>query len=137
MAHSVLTYLDAHQIAAKELREKPDDPVNQIMFQKFDPTMVRKFTSIKDRARTFAENLLKRHGVNYSKIASELMDINTYQSHGQMIGWEAAKNIGLNIEYLRPSDPMWRKYWTLYCHLRLAIESNQRIFESNYVSLPM
>lgn len=137
MTHSVLTYLDAHRLAAKDLRDNPEDPVNQIMFQKFDPTLIRKFSSIKDRARTFAENLLKRRGANFSKIASELMDINTYPSHGQMIGWEAARNMGLNIEYLPPSDPLWRKYWTLYCHLRLAIESDQRIFESNYVSLPM
>ena len=66
------------------------------------------------------------------------MDINRYPSHGQMIGWEAARNIGLTIDYLPLSDPIWRKYWALYCHLRLAIESDQRVFaESNYVSLIM
>jgi hypothetical protein len=80
---------------------------------------------------------LKRRGANFSKIASELMDINRYPSHGQMISWEAAQNIGLTINYLPPSDPIWRQYWLLYCHLRLVIEPDQRIFESNYVSLPM
>ncbi|WP_208646470.1 hypothetical protein [Mesorhizobium waimense] len=52
-----------------------------------------------------------------------------------MIGWEAATEIGLTIEYMPATDVVWRKYWALYCHLRLAIESEQRIFESNYVSL--
>ncbi|RJT30912.1 hypothetical protein D3227_29080 [Mesorhizobium waimense] len=63
------------------------------------------------------------------------MDVAKYQSHAQMIGWEAATEIGLTIEYMPATDVVWRKYWALYCHLRLAIESEQRIFESNYVSL--
>jgi hypothetical protein len=135
--HSVLNYLNAYAEAQTALREEPEDPANRITFEKFDPTMVRKFASIKDRARLFAENLLKRRGANFSKIAHDLMDISRYPSHGQMIGWEAARNIGLNVDYLPLTDPNWRKYWSLYCHLRLAIESDQRIFESNYVSLIM
>lgn len=70
-----------------------------------------------------AENLLKRRGKNCSKITTELMDVAKYESHVQMIGWKPA------------TDVVWCKYWALYCHLRLAIESEQRIFESNYVSL--
>ncbi|AYG70630.1 hypothetical protein [Rhizobium sp. CCGE531] len=135
--YSVLTYLNAYDEARKALNDTPDDTASRITFEKFDPILVRKFKSVKDRARLFAENLLKRRGLNFSRIASELMDINRYPSHGQMIGWEAASNIGLTIEYLPPDDPIWRKYWALYCHLRLAIESDQRIFESNYVSLLM
>lgn len=134
-AYSVLTYLNAYDAARAALRDAPDDLANRITFEKFDPTIVRKFQSVKDRARSFAENLLKRRGKNFSKIASELMDINRYQSHGQMVGWEDATEIGLTIEYMPPTGPVWRKYWALYCHLRLAIESEQRIFESNYVSL--
>lgn len=137
VVYSVLTYLYAYEEAKQALSDRPDDVANRITFEKFDPTLVRKFTSVRDRARLFAENLLKRRGANFSKIASELMDINRYPSHGQMIGWEAARNIGLTVDYLSPSDPIWRKYWALYCHLRLAIESDQRIFESNYVSLIM
>ena len=66
------------------------------------------------------------------------MDINRYPLHGQMIGWEARPQ---HRAYDRLSahlvDPIWRKYWALYRHLRLAIESDQRVFESNYVSLIM
>jgi hypothetical protein len=137
VVYSVLTYLDAYEEAKQALSDPPEDAASRITFEKFDPTLVRKFRSVKDRARLFAENLLKRRGANFTKIASGLMDINKYPSHGQMIGWEAARNIGLTIDYLPPSDPIWRKYWALYCHLRLAIETDQRIFESNYVSLTM
>src|SRR3546814_20845297 len=74
----------------------------------------------------FAENLLKRRGANFSKVANELMDVSRYPSHGQMIDWEQALTMGLLVEYLPPTDPAWRKYWALYCHLRLAIDSAQR-----------
>ncbi len=133
--YSVLTYLNAYDAARKALHDAPDDLAARITFEKFDPTIVRKFQSVRDRARSFAENLLKRRGKNFSRIASELMDINKYQSHGQMIGWETADEMGLTIEYMPSTHPVWRKYWALYCHLRLAIESEQRIFESSYVSL--
>lgn len=135
LVYSVLTYLNAYDAARRALRDAPDDLAARITFEKFDPTIVRKFQSVRDRARSFAENLLKRRGKNFSKIASELMDINKYQSHGQMIGWETANEMGLTISYMPSNDPVWRKYWALYCHLRLAIESEQRIFESSYVSL--
>ena len=85
--HSVLNYLNAYTEAQAALREEPEDPANRITFEKFDPTMVQKFNSVKDRARLFAENLLKRRGANFSKIAHYLMDISRYPSHGQMIGW--------------------------------------------------
>lgn len=138
ISHSVLTYLNAYSATEEQLRKTPDDVPTRIMFEKFDPTVVRKFTSVRDRAKAFAENLLKRRGANFSKIANDLMDISAYPSHGQMIGWEAAQNMGLDVTYMAPTDALWRKYWTLYCHLRLAIEGgDQRIFESNYVSMPM
>jgi hypothetical protein len=137
VVYSVLTYLNAYDEARLALKVAPDDLASRITFEKFDPVLVRKFKSVRDRARMFAENLLKRRGANFSKIASELMDVSRYPSHGQMIDWEQARTMGLLVEYLSPSDLVWRKYWALYCHLRLAIDAEQRIFESNYVSLPM
>lgn len=133
--HSVLTYLNAYQEALRALREAPDDIANRMTFERFDPTLVGKFKAVKARAQLFAENLLKRRGANFTKIATELMDISRYPSHGQMIGWEAADQMGLAVERVPLNDANWRRYWALYCHLRLAIESDQRIFESNYVSL--
>ena len=135
ITHSVLMYLDAHAAARQALREVPDDTSNRIAFEKFDPTVVRKFTAVRARAQKFAEGLLKRRGLNFTAIASDLMDLAKFPSHGQMIGWELADSIGLAVTYMPPSDPIWRRYWALYCHLRLAIESEQRVYESNFVSL--
>jgi len=135
IVHSVLTYLEAHRETQDALRLKPDDIANRIAFEKFDPTVVSKFGTVKARAQKFAEGLLKRRGLNFTAIASDLMDLTKYPSHGQMIGWETAKSIGLPVKYMPPTDPLWRRYWALYCHLRMAIEGDQRIYESEYVSL--
>jgi ATP-dependent protease ClpP protease subunit len=135
ITHSVLMYLDAHAAARQALREAPEDAASRITFEKFDPTVVSKFTAVRARAQKFAEGLLKRRGLNFTAIASDLMDLAKFPSHGQMIGWELAESIGLAVTYMPPTDPLWRRYWALYCHLRLAIESEQRAYESDYVSL--
>lgn len=135
ICHSVLVYLEAYEQHAKALRDDPQDPVAQLMFDKFDPTLVKKFEGIRGRTRNLAENLLKRQGKNFSAMTSTLMDINRWQSHNQMIGAQDAEDIGFDVLALSADAPLWQKYWQLYCHLRLAIEPKQKIFESDYVSL--
>jgi hypothetical protein len=134
--HSVLGYIAAHEDARKALEDRPDSEACRITFEKFDPVILRQYQAISDRARVFAQNQLIRNGiVNYTKIATDLMDINRFQSHGQMISCEVADSIGLPVRYFPKDDPIWKLYWTLYCHLRLVIEDNQKIFESYYVSM--
>ncbi len=70
ITHSVLMYLDAYDDARQDLRAKPDDVAYRIVFEKFDPTVVRKFKSVRARAQRFAEGLLKRRGHNFTAIAS-------------------------------------------------------------------
>ena len=85
--------------------------------------------------RLIAENLLKRTGGNYTLAPSQLMDTKKFPSHGQVIDWETAQNdLGLNVEFMECVNPLWRQYWKLYCYLRLAIKTRQKIFESALVS---
>lgn len=137
ICHSILVYLAAYEEHALALRTNPDDPVAALMFDKFDPGLVKKFEVIRGRTRNLAENLLKQRGRNYSQITTDLMDVNRWQSHNQMIGAEEAISIGLDVEVMDADDPLWQKYWQLYCLLALAIQPKQKIFESNYVSLPI
>jgi hypothetical protein len=133
--HSVLSYLAAFKTHADKLRDDPDDPVARLMLGKLDPTTLRHYEAIRDRARSFAEGQLKRKGRNFSAIASALMDIGRWQSHGQMITWGDAKELGLPVEYLPPRSKQWQAYWHLYCLLRMAVKDCQNIFESDYASL--
>jgi hypothetical protein len=69
------------------------------------------------------------------------MNTKEYPSHGQPLGWEVVKNLGLDVSYRSQTDEIWRRYWELYCHLRLAIregqedQRDQKIFESSIASL--
>lgn len=136
ICHSVLSYLDAYKTHSDALREDPSDPVARLMLDKLDPTTLRHYEAIRDRARNFAEDQLKRKGRNFSKISSALLDITRWPSHGQMIKWQDVRDeLELPVEYLPPRSEQWQAYWRLYCLLRLAVKDRQNIFESNYVSL--
>jgi len=133
--HSVLSHLDAYKIHSEALRENPNDPVARLMLEKLDPTTIRHYEAIRERARNFAEDQLKRKGRNFTSIASALLDITRWPSHGQMIKWQDVRDLGLPVTYLSPRDERWQAYWRLYCLLRLAVKDRQNIFESNYASL--
>jgi hypothetical protein len=141
--HSVLNYLNAYKTLCDKLRETPDDMPTKILLSKLDPTTVVQFEAISRRARMLAEQHLNRwmfqqKKATYTKIAADLMDTSRWPAHGQMIGWEDAKEMELEIEYLVPDSPEWRGYWSLYCQQRLAVkDGNLKLFESDYASLPM
>jgi hypothetical protein len=56
-----------------------------------------------------------------------------------MISWQDAQDpeIGLAVEYLNPQSELWQDYWQLYCLQRLAVGERQKLFESDYVSIPL
>ena len=136
VCHSVLSFIDTYNIHASALTKNPEDPVARLMLSKLDPTTLQTYTAIRDRARNFAENQLKRKGKNFSAITSALLDTKRWPSHGQMISWQDAKHeLDLNVEYLLPRSQQWQSYWRLYCLLRLAVTDKQNIFESSYASL--
>lgn len=133
--HSVLHYLVVYGQYEEALRMSPADPVARMMFDKFDPAIVHKFRVIAQRVRDAAENLLKRRGMPFSKIASDLLNVEKWKSHSQMIGAQDAREIGLNVEFIEQRDPLWEKLWQLHCLQRLETGEKQTLFESYYVSL--
>ncbi len=136
-SQSVLCYLDAYKMHSEALAKNQDDSVAHLMLSKMDPAILRNFESIRDRARNFAEDQLKRKGRNFSQIAGALLDTARWPSHGQMIKWQDARELGLDIHYLEPRSSEWQAYWYLYCLLRLAVKDRQNIFESAYASLAL
>lgn len=137
--HSVLHYLDAYKTYSEALRRNPSDVTATIMLSKLDPATVELYQGVKDRAKNIAEEQLNRWMFqskkgNYTKIAADLLDINKYPSHGQMIDWQDATQMELQVEYLPPDGPLWRNYWQLYCLQRYAITDRGKLFESDCAS---
>lgn len=141
MSTPIQSYLDAYHQHSAALAKNPNDIAAQIMLQKFDPARLKVFEAARNRARVFAEDQLKlgmfrapKTG-NFTQIAADLLDTTKWLSHGQMIGQQEAKDIGLAVEYLDPEDELWKGYWQLYCYQRLEIKEKQKLFESNFASL--
>jgi hypothetical protein len=140
--HSVQSYLDAYMTHSEALKKDPENVAAQLMLSKLDPATVKLFESVRDRARKIAEDQLKRGmfrttSGNFTQIASDLIDTKRWLSHGQMIAWQDAKQLGLTVEYLDPRSEDWQRFWQLYCLQRLAVNDRQKLFESDYASLTM
>lgn len=138
---SAQSYMDAYSAQAEALRADPGDSAARAMLTKMDPVILKSCESAKNRARGFAEKQLRRWMFrkegNWSLAAGGLLDTQKWQSHGQLISWEDAMDpgLGLSVEHLPAQDPAWQRYWALYCHQRLAIKEDEKLFESDYVSL--
>ena len=139
--HSVQNYLDAYKEHYDKIIDNPENVAAQIMLGKIDPDTVKLCRAVMARGRQSAESLLRqgmfRNGGNYTQTVDELLDTERWLSHSQMISWEDARDprIGLRVEYLKQADVLWQDYWRLYCMLRLATEENQKLYESDCVSL--
>ena len=128
---SVFAHLRAYEEAEARCAAHPGNPAFTDAFGKFDPVVIAAMRQVESRARTCAENLLKRPGVNYTAVAAALMDIQRFPSHGQMIDWRTARSIGLDqVEYLDSRNDLWKMYWHLYRRLAAVSGNNRRVFES-------
>ena len=140
---SVQNYLDAYEEYTKRVAENPDNVAAQIMLGKLDSTIAKLCEEVQQRARQSAEYLLSRgmfrsrEGSNLTMTVDKFLDKTKWPSHSQMISWQDVQGseIGLTVDYLDPHSDRWQQYWKLYCLQRLAIRDNQKLYESDYVSL--
>jgi hypothetical protein len=49
------------------------------------------------------------------QVVAALSTRDTYHSHGSVIDHREATRLGLSVEYLEPSEPLWRWIWLLRC----------------------
>lgn len=137
---AIQNYLDAYAECSAALKKEPGDTTAQAMLDKFDPTRLHHYSAAIKRARSLAEKLLgarmfQAGSGNVTAIAGQLMNTKQYLSHGQMIGYVEAQELGLRVDYLSPEDPVWQAYWQLYCYQRLEVGERFKLFESQYASL--
>ncbi len=138
--YSVQTYIDAYETHCALLRESPTDVPSRLMLEKLDPAVMKRMEAIRERSRQFAESQLKSgmsrfQAVNYTSIAAELLNTKKWVDHGQMIDWNAALQMGLNVTHVDPASEDWQDLWQLYCLQRLAIKDGEKLFESLHASL--
>lgn len=95
------------------------------------------------RMSQMASDILARgmmHGKNPDEIAAVIQKISAstgYMSHGAVIDYEEACELGLSATYLHPDDEIWRRIWLLYCmyDYDMKIRGLGKIFEGNKFSI--
>ena len=120
---SVFAFLRAYEKAEERCAKFPDNTAFAMAFGEFDQVLVEALRQAQSRARTCAENLLKRQGGSYTAAPAVLMDVDRFPSHGQMIDWRTAKEIGIpQVHFQDRRTPIWRRYWRLYKYLAPSAE---------------
>lgn len=73
------------------------------------------------RMRGLARKILKRGMLKDLKdeeldqALDKLSSSSQYNSHGAVIDYGEARDLGLAVEWMPPEEPLWRKVWLLYC----------------------
>lgn len=133
---SIFAHLRAYDDAAHRCATHPENPAFAAAFEKFDQVLIAAMRQIASRAQKCAENLLKRQGTNHTAVVSDLMDIRRFPSHGQMIDWQTARDIGLHqVEHVDSRSDLWGMYWALYQSLATVSGNTRRVFESRQVTI--
>lgn len=133
--YSVAAWLTAYRRAERRCREHPDNSAFAAVFQSLNPVIAEMLRLAESRVLVLAEELAKRAGLNYTMVAKTLMDTQRFLSHGQMIDWRTARDIGLeHVQYKPRNDPAWKKYWNLYRALRVIAGHENKIFESRDIT---
>ncbi len=133
--YPVAAWLRAYDSAERRCAEHPDNQAYRDAFLRFDFALMEQLRMAEARARQIAERIAIRHGWNHTLVAVRLMDTNRFPSHGQMIDWRTAQEIGLeNVRYMPQTDDLWRTYWQLYLALRTVVGDQKKVLESREVT---
>ena len=123
--------LRAYKEAEQRCIEHPNNSAFAAELAKFDAILISEMRKAIERARTCAEHLLMRQGANYTKVSSDLMDVWRFPSHGQMIDWRTARDIGIpNVDYVDRDTTLWKQYWRLFRYLLSACGTGGRVLAS-------
>ena len=133
------SFLDGlEQIKRSVASEGALNPAYYPLLSQFDPALLDFCEKAIRRSEQFAEKWLKKFMLRdgpeqAAQIAKRLTDVDQYRSHGMVIDWREAQEMGLNVSFLETDDPLWRQLWSLF--LAYHIENVTKIFETRKVSL--
>ena len=139
------SYVDGYEELVKLVNENPGASEGyQLQLDKYDPTTIdicRKVLerSVKVGSRSGPGHVQGREGKRDGR-CWQLADNRKWLWHGVPIDYLEAKKLGLDVTYLELDDPLWQRFWALYCSQRLEIAKSAdgcKLFESDYVSIAM
>lgn len=118
------------------------NPVYYPLLSQLDPALLDFCDKAIKRSEQFAEKWLRKFMLcndheRAREIARRLTDVDQYRSHGMVIDYQEAKEMGLAVEFLSDDDVLWRQLWGLYLDYQLECQRNRcaKIFETRKISV--
>lgn len=107
-----------------------------------DPLLMQVADQAIKQTQKLATTILKErmlHNVpdqTVEAIVNQISTRNVYYSHGSVIDYREAQNLGLKVLYLEPKDELWQRIWLLRCMYEYDCRQNnlEKIFESKKIS---
>lgn len=107
-----------------------------------DPILLQYAIHSNQQTRSLAQRLLEEgmlkgeDSKDVEKVVEKLATRDHYHSHGSVIDFSEAQELGLAVEFLKPEDPLWQRFWLLRCMYAFDAKATntQKIFESAVTS---
>jgi hypothetical protein len=109
----LITLQPGQAVPAQFLIQAPDEQVNALLKQAALYAMKQTQKLATDLLR--AGMLAGKDPGEVDQVVAALSTRDTYHSHGSVIDHREARRLGLAVEYLEPSEPLWRWLWLLRC----------------------
>lgn len=129
----LITLRPGEAVPAQFLVQASDQQVNAIVKQ-------AALYAIKQTQKLATEllqtGMLAGNVSDVDRVVSELSTRDTYHSHGSVIDHKEAQRLGLAVEYLEPSEPLWCWCWLLRCMYEhdARRQNVTKIFEGRKIS---
>ncbi|HEX3128489.1 MAG TPA: hypothetical protein VH394_14255 [Thermoanaerobaculia bacterium] len=144
LARPARSFLDGlEQIKDSVASEGGLNPAYYPLLSQLDPALLDFCEKAIRRSEQFAEKWLTRYMLKddpetAKEIARRLTDVDQYRSHGMVIDWREAREIGLNVTFLSTDDSLWRQLWSLHLayHIECLQQGYSKVFETRRVSIP-
>lgn len=112
-----------------EEKQKTNQPYDAelIMISKIDPVLLRECRKYMDLSKDIASKLLNKkmrsdNPIGATEIETKFLDDSETFSHGRLIDWRKAKELGLKVEYVDNFDEKWKLVWEIYIRSKIALE---------------
>jgi hypothetical protein len=145
LARPARSFLDGlEQIKRSVATEGDLNPAYYPLLSQLDPALLDFCDKAIRRSEQFAEkwlttSMLKEEPEKAKEIARRLTDVDQYRSHGMVIDWKEAREMGLRVSFRTSDDPLWRQLWSLYLayHVECQQKNLSKIFETRRVSISL
>ncbi|MGB9895532.1 MAG: SDH family Clp fold serine proteinase [Thermoproteota archaeon] len=139
------TYLDGLERIRQWIAKGHPPQVYLPILSQIRPEMIKLCEDAIDFSKEFLKRwlpkgTLKHNQEKVDEVIEAFVSGTKYKSHSQVINYEEAKKLGLNVEFIEPQSELWNLVWELYVrsiHFLSQTRNAAKLFETDTSSITM